>query len=70
MGNNIDLSELLEYNALTELIKYADRQIKINNTLIALKEVNFEEIKIWQEFWKEVYEENSDFKFRSQNDIN
>lgn len=70
MGNNVDLSELLEYNALTELIKYADRQIKINNTLIALKEVNFEEIKIWQEFWKEVYEESSDFKFRSQNDIN
>lgn len=47
--------------AILELVRYVDNQIKINNTLIALKEVNFEEIKIWQEFWKDVYEENSDF---------
>ncbi len=46
--------------AILELIKYVDNKIKINNTLIALREVNFEEIKIWQEFWKGV-EENSDF---------
>ena len=47
--------------AFIKLVKYVDNQIKIKNTLIALKEVNFEEIKIWQEFWKDINEENSDF---------
>ena len=47
-------------DALMKLIKLADEKIRMNNTLIALREVNFEEIKIWQEFWKEADAENRD----------
>lgn len=47
--------------AFIKFVKYVNNQIKIKNIRIALKEVNFEEIKIWQEFWKDINEENSDF---------
>lgn len=46
--------------AFLKLVRYVNNQIKINNTLIALKKVDFEKIKIWQEFWKDVCAQNRD----------